>query len=146
MYKKDASKRAMVDDEDFETVSKHRWHEVPRGYARTYIGREGIFMHRMVAKPPRDKVIDHKDRNKLNNCKANLRVCTQAQNCRNVGALKNNKSGLKGVSWYRKSRKWKAEINLNKKVKWLGLFNTKEEASEAYKKAALQLHGEFARW
>jgi hypothetical protein len=88
--------------------------------------------------------IDHRDLNRSNNSIGNLRCATRSQNGANRRALKNNSSGHKGVSWYRWSGKWKASIKKGRVIH-LGYFDTKEAAAAAYREAAIQYHGEFAR-
>lgn len=93
--------------------------------------------------------VDHRDLNKHNNIWANLRIATKSQNMANVGRIKSNVSGLKGVSAYRAGERcgkpWQACIGVNGKSKHLGHFATKEEAHAAYVVAAEKLFGEFAR-
>ena len=55
-------------------------------------------------------------------------------------------SGFKGVTWHKKAGKWQAQIKINNKYKYIGLFTTKEEANSAYKQAACDLFGEFANF
>lgn len=90
---------------------------------------------------------DHEDLNKLNNRIRNLRDATGAQNKHNVGILRNNTSGFKGVSRFKDSidRPWRAQIRLNGERHYLGRFATAEEAAAAYSRAANSLHGKFAR-
>ena len=90
--------------------------------------------------------IDHIDGNGINNDIENLRAATRSQNLQNTGKKKNNKSGFKGVSWHKKSNKWRAQITSDRKDHYLGLFDTPEAAHEAYKAAATKLHKEFARF
>jgi hypothetical protein len=106
-------------------------------------------LHRVIAERAGMQIdgleVDHEDGNKLNCRRGNLRPATRAQNCCNKGASSRSTSGVKGVSWSSKSRKWGAWIGAGGKSYCLGLFETKEEAAEAYRKAANELHGEFAR-
>ena len=88
--------------------------------------------------------IDHKDTNPLNNLEINLRICTKSQNQHNKKLQKNNTSVYKGVVWYPKYNKWKAQIMINKKPLFLGYFTIKEDAARAYNAAAIKYHGEFA--
>ena len=92
--------------------------------------------------------VDHIDDNgpKTDNRICNLRKSTISQNMHNRGEYKSNKSGYKGVSWHKRVKKWRAQIKYNNKVMHLGYFSTPEEAYEAYKEAALRLHGEYARF
>lgn len=87
-------------------------------------------------------LIDHKDRDRLNNRWVNLREATHQQNQQNRGASKRNKFGIKGVYKYRTG--YRAHIRAEGKMKSLGTFKTPEEAGRAYQKAAQLYHGEFA--
>lgn len=89
--------------------------------------------------------IDHIDRNSLNNKWSNLREASHSQNMAN--SLRRSKSGLKGVSYKNdcnRKKPYRADLTFNKKIKCLGYFKTAEEASEAYKKAAIEVFGKFA--
>lgn len=88
------------------------------------------------------KNIDHINGNKLDNRIVNLRPATRSQNMMNRPKQKNNLSGMKGVSLRRGL--WRARITVQRKEHFLGWFKTKEEAFEAYQKAAGEYHGEFA--
>ncbi len=90
--------------------------------------------------------VDHVNQNKLDNRFSNLRLATASDNRCNVGLKSNNKSGVKGVSWERGCNKWRAQICLNRQMKYLGLFLSIEEAKKAYADAAVSLHGEFASY
>jgi hypothetical protein len=87
--------------------------------------------------------IDHIDRDKTNNNLLNLRFCSRSENNLNKSLSTRNNSGLKGVSYFKRDNKWTAHININQKQKNLGLFDTKEEAYEAYKEASKKYHGEY---
>jgi hypothetical protein len=82
--------------------------------------------------------IDHIDGNRSNNKIENLRHCSNSENGQNRKLNKNNKTGYIGVTKFKD--KFKAEIRLNKKSTYLGLFTTPEEAHEAYVKAKAELH------
>ncbi len=90
-------------------------------------------------------VIDHANGDPSDNRWGNLRAATHRQNMQNKRRQANNQVGLKGVSFHRLSGKWFARINVNGTVKSLGYHSSPEAAHEAYRKAALQYHGEFAR-
>jgi len=88
-----------------------------------------------------EKYIDHINGNKCDNRVANLRLATEQENQHNQSCPQtNNKSGFRGVSWHKWGQKWIAQISLNGKTKYIGLFNTAEEAYEAYLKAKRELH------
>jgi hypothetical protein len=86
--------------------------------------------------------IDHIDGNPTNNRWNNLRLCEPQQNARNSKTPKNNSSGYKGVA--KSLNKFRAFIVVNRRQIHLGTFNTPEEASAAYQKAAIEKFGEFA--
>jgi hypothetical protein len=88
--------------------------------------------------------VDHRNRNTLDNRRANLRICTTAQNQRNRPKQKNNSSGHKGVDFQKRGKSYRARITADKKTFYLGNFEKADEAGAAYKKAAKVHHREFA--
>jgi hypothetical protein len=89
---------------------------------------------------------DHVNSNGLDNRRCNLRVATKMQNNQNMRKSSHNTSGYKGVSYNKERNCWEAYIHMNNKKRWLGRFNTAEEAYEAYCKEAVKEYGEFARF
>lgn len=143
-------KVAIVDDDEFEWLSKWEWH-FSGGYAvrtrsRKHEGKTGkaIFMHRIIMRTPPGMVTDHINRDKLDNRRSNLRVCSASENQHNRVANKHNTSGYKGVSWHKRIGKWQAKITVRNKLKHLGYYLTPELAHEFYCLAADILHGEYA--
>ncbi len=102
-------------------------------------------MHMAILGGKRNKEIDHRDGNGLNNQRSNLRFCTHAENMRNRNIQKNNTSGYKGVSWNKNARKWQAVIKYNGTHIYLGLFFCLVSAARTYDGKARELYGEFAR-
>lgn len=101
-----------------------------------------IYLHRELMGALKNQIIDHKDRNPLNNQKSNLRFCTQAQNLANKRRLGKFKRIFKGVHQVR--NRWYASISPNGKVIFLGGFSSAIEAGKAYDNAALKYFGDFA--
>ena len=89
--------------------------------------------------------LDHKDRDRSNNKFANLRNATDSQNGANTGLLPANTTGLKGVTYVPRRRKFQSQIRENKQRRWLGYFDTAEQAHEAYSRALCAFYGEYAR-
>lgn len=155
---------AFVDDELYDELSKFNWSISNNGYAqrRVKIGDKvlTILMHRQIMELSfGDSIyVDHKNGNRLDNRKSNLRICSRTENNHNMRISKRNKSGAKGVfhlhiEYETKkgiSRKdyWRASIMVNKKNIYLGCFpDTKEgfkQAKNAYNDAAKKYYGEFA--
>ena len=90
-------------------------------------------------------MLDHRDTRASNNAIKNLRVADGTQNGANKTLMATNKSGFKGVSWYAIGKKWQASIKRGGRSVGLGLFADVNEAHEAYRKAAVECFGEFAR-
>lgn len=103
-----------------------------------------ILMHRFIMDCPKGMVVDHINGNPMDNRCSNLRICTQAQNSlNNRGPKFSSKSGHKGVYWHKAAQKWCAEVVLDGKKYYLGLFKKKLDAAEAYNKKAKELHDSF---
>ncbi len=93
--------------------------------------------------PPND--VDHINGVKTDNRLTNLRCATRSQNMRNMGPPRHNTSGFKGVCFDKMNGKWLAYIQIDRKIKNLGRFETIEEARDAYARVAIERFGEFAR-
>lgn len=104
-----------------------------------------LLMHRVIIGAIKGDEVDHRDGDGLHNRRDNLRLCTRRQNTHNSPVRKDNRSGMKGAIWDGRSGKWRAEITINGRHIYLGLFSTPEEAHQAYAAAAILHFGEFAR-
>jgi len=141
----------IVDDENYEWLARHKWQarkDYNTFYAvrnmRTATGWRTLLMHREILNPPEGLQTDHIDGNGLNNQRANLRICTKAQNQQNRRPQPGS-SRFKGVGWRKDIRKWGAKIQNAGKQIALGYFIDETDAARAYDQAALKLFGAFAR-
>ncbi len=138
----------IVDDEDYGPLALFRWRVDHLGYVvrESGIKNKPIRLHRFLLGHPKNQVVDHINGNTLDNRKSNLRACSTKENVRNSKTPKNNTSGYKGVTWKPSKNKYRAFIKVDRKQIHLGYFDDPQKAHEAYKVAAVEHHGEFARF
>jgi hypothetical protein len=142
-------KYALVDDEDFEKVKLFKWTYHNQGYAcrvKTVNRKQTMFfMHRFIMNAKKGQSVDHKNHDRLDNRKENLRTCTQSQNLQNM-KVRSGRILPKGVTSYptKKGNKYRAQIFLKGKYIHMGVYFDLKEATKAYNKGARQHFGEFA--
>jgi len=146
---------AIIDDKDFDELSKYAWSARVMSDGRVYAWRScltselqsmrlfSIGMHRQIMDCPKGMHVDHRDGDTLNNTKSNLRICTNAENSRNSKAPKNNTTGFKGVSI--QNGRIYGRIKFEGRDIHLGRFDSIQDAAIAYDEAAIKYFGEFAR-
>jgi hypothetical protein len=147
-------KFAIVDSDDFDRINAHKWQahwesstqsfRADRSSAWCNGSRTLILMHREVMLAPSGVLIDHQNRDTLDNRKGNLRFCSASQNGANRSVRSNNTSGFKGVYWKSDRCKWRAMTRASGKPIHIGDFSSAQEAALAYDAAAVKLFGEFA--
>lgn len=91
------------------------------------------------------KIVDHIDGDKINNRIENLREATISENAWNSKIRVTNKSGIKGISWDKKSNKWRASCMVNYKQNNLGCFDSIDEAKKVLVNFRNKNHKEFSR-
>jgi len=117
------------------------------GYETVYVDGKNWRIHRLVFLMHYGyipKLIDHVNGNRIDNRIENLREANDTQNAYNIRMHKDNKSGIKGVSWDKYKDMWIAKIQANKKRIQLGYFKNIDDAKNAISEARIKLHGEFA--
>lgn len=130
-------------------LGRYPWTVDKQGYVVWKISAGRVYLHKIVAARSigkeigPGKVVDHIDRNKLNNSRSNLRVVSPAQNILNRGLLANNKSGYIGV-YLNLRGTYEASIALGGKHFGAGTYYDIEEAAWMRDQWAIALHGEFA--
>lgn len=134
----------LINECDLELVSRQCWCVNNDGYVVGTMHGKTVFLHRVIMGNPKGKIIDHKNRIRLDCTRGNLRVTDKYGNARNSGFRCHNTSGYRGVYFCRQTGRWRAEIRVKGKGIKLGRFNSKEEAAIVYDVAAIKYHGEFA--
>lgn len=145
--------KIIIDKDDFNLIDSfsNKITINSSGYAvMKYFGKD-LFLHRIILGLPVDfnnntkEIGEHKDGNRLNNRKNNLRICIKENNAKNCALYKNNTSGVKGVSWLPRLNKYQVSINVNKKNIYLGVYSDINEATKIRKEAEEKYFGEFKR-
>lgn len=129
----------LVDSEDISALIKFTWHrntDTNRStdYAYAKIDGQLLYMHRLIMGFPAGLCVDHIDGNGLNNQKSNLRVVTKSQNGMNSKKKKKTTSEFKGVSFHKRTGKWRAygRSALTGKVHDLGYYSLETRAAQVY--------------
>jgi len=103
-------KMTIFDNDDLEIAQKHTW-SYQNGYAVTRIGRKYLRFHNAIMDftPHNGLSIDHTNIDPLDNTRENLRIATNREQCVNQRIQSNNKTGIKGVSYDDKDKRWRAK-------------------------------------
>lgn len=143
-----------IDGEDFEKVTKYKWHVAHKKDNIFYVitdiftgGKKSILrLHRLLMNCPDGMVVDHIDGNPLNNIKENLRICTAQENRFNSRTPKNKKYKTpKGIAYHKKDKKYYVNATANGVRYYFGCYNNIDEAVKAYEDNINKYHKEFSR-
>jgi len=140
-------KFALVDDSDYEWLMQWKWF-FEQGYARrnnlANLAGEPLRMHRLILgdKLKPGMVCDHINRDKLDNRRENLRVCTRAENCQNRTKSKGTTSIYLGVTFQK--GKWVTSLHVGREATYVGSFTSEVDAAIAYNRASLAANRAFA--
>jgi len=139
-----------IDNDDYEIIKMNNWFLLKSGYVVRNTPRiKGIkrteYLHRIIAKTPIDYDTHHKNNDKLDNRKCNLEILVREEHLPLKSLQRNNSSGYKGVSWFKRDRKWHAYIKYNGKQYHLGYFNDIKKAAIAYNKMAKRVFNNKVR-
>ena len=123
--------RIIIDKDKLKELRKYRWFIDKKGYASCYYKVDGkqknLKMHRLVIDAPSKAIVDHKDKNKLNNRLSNLRIVNSTESNRNNTRRKDNTSGVTGVMWDNTKKRWRAFVYVNSKR--ISLLYTKDKVA-----------------
>lgn len=141
---------ALVDDDVYDILSQWKWQIDAYGYAIRTPARPAkttIKMHRAIMNAPQGIDVDHTNGNKLDNRLENLRLCTRGQGiCNRPKYSGTYSSQFKGVSFKKnRAKPWRATITANGNAHYLGSFQSESEAAQAYDRAVVHYHGDFAQ-
>jgi hypothetical protein len=140
---------AAVDEADYEQLAPYRWQATCSSgrvwYAIRSVNDAGktrtIHMHRQIMAPSAGMLVDHINRDGLDNRRENLRLATPSQS--NANRILPSANCFRGIK--RRGTKWHAKIQISRRGYFLGSYETAEEAARAYDRAAFENYGEFAR-
>jgi len=141
----------LIDDQDLQKVSQFRWHKhigyacasVPARFIQQFPMKR-LRMHRLILDAEEGDIVDHKNRNRLDNRRCNLRFCSKGENAFNRRKALGKASRFKGVTWHQGKRRWQARITWKNADRFLGYFADEQDAGTVYNVAAQLLFGDFA--
>ncbi len=142
-----SDKYTIIDTVDYELVKDLCWRESGDHYAKAYRKAPiygDIRLHRLLMNPDKQEEIDHENRDRLDNRRINLRVCTSAKNSMNSSIRSDNTSGYIGVQFIKSTGTYEANIQINGKHIYIGRYKNKQDAITARSKAEIKYFGEYA--
>lgn len=139
---------ALVDDDDYEGLSKVKW-TAYRSRHTVYAVRSKkcklVYLHRHILQAGPGIQVGHVNGDGLNNTRSNLILTTVAGNAWGFQTPRKRKtSRFRGVSWNKRKKKWRAELRVDGKSFFLGLFEVEEDAARARDAASRKYYGDVA--
>lgn len=132
------------DYNDYARVNRYKWCcSGNKKYAVAHVDGKVVYLHRYLLTPPDGVFVDHKNINGLDNRRENLRLCIKSENQINRRVPRRGK--YRGIQPQAGSSTFRAAIRFKCIRHHLGSYATEEEAAEAYDRAAIKLHGQFAK-
>lgn len=143
---------AIVDSRDWKKYKKYKWYLQGRAgesYAARRTGGKIVLLHRLITGAKEGQYVDHRNGNRLDNRRSNLRTCNGSQNACNKGKMPRRgrpdaPTGICYTPELNRKNPWLAQISVKYKQYYLGYFPTIELAAEARRKAELKYHGKFS--
>lgn len=150
IVQKNPRKYALIDDDDYAPVSQFKWGvcggSKDGGYYAAHQDkhRKNTYMHRLIIGDTNGLEVDHINRNRLDNRRSNLRLCTSHQNKLNMKLRIDNTTGYKGLRWRDDVKSWRVNVKIKGKEIQIGYFKNKKDAVRARKDAEAKYYGAFA--
>lgn len=140
LWSTNTNEEVYFDLDDADNILQYTWFIGSDGYPTANIDGKSVRMHVFLG----CNWHDHFNRNKRDNRRGNLIPCTQAENNRNRPISKLNTSGVMGVFWHSKAHKWQANLIVDGKFIYLGLYMNKDDAIRIRLDAERKYFGKFA--
>lgn len=135
----------LIDKDDFDKINKYSWSMMGRGYIKSKIDGKNIYLHRFIVDQYDPKIIvDHINKDPLDNRKKNLRTATLSENAFNRKKSANKSSEYKGVSFDKNKNKWQAYFKIDQVKYLIGYFDKEKIAAKNYDHYARKYYGDFA--
>lgn len=118
----------LVDSDDIPFLRQWNWTlSIGKSWKRAYRkeGKTSVFLYTALMNTPLGMVVDHRNRNPLDNRRSNLRICTQRVNAANSSKIT---LGAPGIVWHKRDKRFQVSLYVNKKVHHLGYFKEFDEA------------------
>ena len=123
---------ALVDKEDELRVCAHGWCLHTGGYGVATVDNQNTLLHRFIMQAAEDQYVDHINGERLDNRKANLRLCDNAESNWNKPIIRKGGSRYRGVSWHKRAEKWITQTNHRGEYHYMGLHRYETIAALAY--------------
>ncbi len=140
-------KFAIVDDKDYEVFTQYKWYlgrdEARRALKRRNGKQKSVSMQEQIMKPKKGRIVLHRNGDRLDNRRENLILGTKGMVNLTRGLQSNNNTGYRGVYRYRNGR-FGAKIRVNGHARFLGYYDSAEQAAQVYNQAAHEAWGELA--
>lgn len=141
-------KTAIIDKDDYPRVQFIKWYLLKAGYVQGYLPQpigKMVYLHRFIIQAKDYQEYDHRNGNKLDCRKQNIRLCTRSQNQANRDLQSNNTTGYKGVYLHKPTGRYQIKIRFQGKMQYFGYHTDPIEAAKIYNQEAIRLFGEFAK-
>lgn len=141
----------IIDQSDLLLVEQFKWHAL-KARRTVYVQTKGsaangftrTYLHRLLLGAASGQLVDHRNHNGLDNRRANLRLCSPAENVANSGVCSRNTTGYRGVIRYKDRFRARIGTRSTPGYQHLGYFDDIWDAAQAYNAAAVERYGDFA--